>query len=60
MKAVVMASDEGAMLRPLTCTLPVGKLEGTGAEKGVVGFIATLGGAATGLGLGATLGGAGF
>ena len=27
MKAVVMACDEGAMLRPLTCTLPVGKLE---------------------------------
>jgi len=27
MKAVVMACDEGALLRPLTCTLPVGKLE---------------------------------
>lgn len=30
MKAVVMACDEGAMLRPLTSTLPVGKLEITG------------------------------
>ena len=27
MKAVVMVCDEGAMLRPLTCNLPVGKLE---------------------------------
>lgn len=30
MKAIVMACDEGAMLRPLTCSLPVGKLEITG------------------------------
>ena len=38
MKAVVMACDEGAMLRPLTSTLPVGKLEITGKPILYVGM----------------------